>query len=92
MAYAFDADYGVQMENLCVNRVFRDRTYSTPTTDAIFFRFRMRKHEILTLHEELSSKLKSPQSRKGALSVLLHLKIAIRFYASGSFLDVVGDM
>ena len=95
MAFPFYDGYAAQSEkSFRKQRVFRDRTNPLEAYDdrEFFDRFRIRKEEMLTLHEELKSKLEYPQPRKGALPAILQLVIAVRFYACGSFLGVIGDI
>ena len=98
MAITFDADYSYRVQtdrSPRKQRVFRIRTNPLDAYgehDFFLIRLRMRKAQILTLHEAPRSKLEYPQTRKGVLPALLQLIIAKRIYACGYVLGVLGDM
>ena len=77
-----------------VRRQRQYRVHESPLTELheqdFFRRYRFSKH-FRTLLDLFADDLKHPTARSCALSPELQLCIALRFYASGSFLEVIGD-
>ncbi|XP_062587653.1 putative nuclease HARBI1 [Saccostrea cucullata] len=80
--------------NLRRQRIFRDRNNPLdymPDAD-IIDRFRLPRHLILRLCAELNANLAHATSRSHALPTSLQIMVALRFYASGNFQTVTGDL
>ncbi|XP_062592632.1 putative nuclease HARBI1 [Saccostrea cucullata] len=80
--------------NLRRQRIFRDRNNPLdymPDAD-IIDRFRLQRHFILRLCAELNANLAHATSRSHALPTSLQIMVALRFYASGNFQTVTGDL
>ncbi|XP_061186799.1 putative nuclease HARBI1 [Saccostrea echinata] len=80
--------------NLRRERVFRDRNNPLDyMTDAdIIDKFRLPRHLILSLCVELNAHLAPDTRRSHALLPPLQIMVALRFYASGNFQTVTGDL
>ena len=80
-------------KNLKRNRVFRDRKNpleSTMYDDVeLYAKFRFRRHDILTIIDELRDDLECPDTRQGPLPATLQVIVALRMYAS-LFLELGG--
>ncbi|KAL2085042.1 hypothetical protein ACEWY4_020560 [Coilia grayii] len=74
-------------------RVFRDRNnpLEVYNDDEIISRFRLTREAILRLTDELEDVLGPTTARSHSIPALLQLCTALRFYATGSFLNTVGD-
>ena len=73
-------------------RIFRERENPLDLPDVDFYsRFRMTKQKFFDLHNLLEQRLTHPTRRNKALPSTLQLLAALRFLASGSFEEVVGD-
>ncbi|XP_060759492.1 putative nuclease HARBI1 [Neoarius graeffei] len=74
-------------------RVFRDRTnpLEVYNDDEIISRFRLTREAILRLTDELGEVLGPTTERSHSIPALLQVCTALRFYATGSFLNTVGD-
>ena len=74
-------------------RIFRDRTNPLDLYDDVdlMSRFRFRRADILDLCDIIDDDIDHPLPRQGSLPSVMQLMIALRFYASGSFQEVVGD-
>ena len=79
--------------NLKRNRVFRDRKNpleSTMYDDVeLYAKFRFRRHDILTIADEMRDDLECPDTRQGPLPATLQVIVALRMYAS-LFLELGG--
>ena len=75
-------------------RVFRDRTHPLEeyNDELVYKRFRFHRQFIFGLAEELRQDVEFALPRKGALTPVLQVCLALRFYATGSFQSVVGDL
>lgn len=75
-------------------RIFRDRTQPLDLydDDELFRRFRFPRMELLAVIDRYSNDLQPFATRKGSLPPSLQIMIALRFYATGSFQEVVGDI
>ena len=80
--------------NLQRERVFRDRTNPLEIYDDIELhaRFRFRRIHILSIVDEVWDAIEYPVTRQGSLSGLLQVLIALRFFATGCFQNLVGEM
>lgn len=76
------------------NRVFRDRTHPLEVFDDIevYRKFRFRREDIIELTDELTNDIAYGLQRKGALTPVLQVLLSLRFYATGTFQDVVAEM
>lgn len=76
-----------------IPRLFRDRTnpldYMTDTQ--IVHNYRLDRESIYELCHELEAELARPTRRVHALPVSLQVMIALRYLASGSYMNVIGD-
>jgi DNA-directed RNA polymerase specialized sigma subunit len=72
---------------------FRDRTnpldYMTDTQ--ILHNYRLDRESIYELCHELEAELARPTRRVHALPVSLQIMIALRYFASGSYMNAIGD-
>ena len=77
--------------NLKRNRVFRDRRNPLDMYDDVelYDKFRIRRHDILTIVDELRDDLEYPDTRQGPLPATLQVVVALRMYAS-LFLELGG--
>ena len=75
------------------NRIFRDRTnpFDVFTDDEIFRKFRFHRQEIIVITDSIAGEIEI-SSRRGTLPPLFQVLISLRFYASGSFQDMVGEL
>lgn len=82
-----------QRRQLGWNRIFRDRTNPFDKFDDVelFTKFRFRRHDILAITDDLHVDIDIP-TRKGSLTPLLQVMVALRFYACGCFQDVCGEL
>ena len=55
-------------------------------------RYRFERHIIYELVDELDDQLEYGMQRKGCLTPLLQVCIGLRFYATGSYQTVIGDL
>lgn len=76
------------------DRIFRDRDnpLDYETEEAIVGKYRLPRHIIIQLCQQFEYELKRPTLRSCALPVSLQIMVALRFFATGSFQDVVGDI
>lgn len=79
--------------NLRRNRIFRDRSNPFDKFDDVelFRKFRFRRMDIIAITDSIQDELAHP-NRRGALTPLLQVLVALRFYASGTFQDVCGEL
>ncbi|XP_060579040.1 putative nuclease HARBI1, partial [Ruditapes philippinarum] len=84
---AFDLLYNVNQRK---KRVFRFKSYDY-TEDEIMQRFRFSPEGIDYISKILDPYLRRDTQRNRALSVQTQVQIALRYFASGSHLRVVGD-
>ena len=74
-------------------RVFRDRTHPLEKyNDLVYKKFRFHRQFIFELAEEESQDIEFSLLRKGSLTPVLQMCLALRFYATGSFQSVVGEL
>lgn len=75
-------------------RVFRDIINPLDYMDDcdILEKFRLPRHVIFDLCNELNDRLEHPTKRSHALPTSLQVMVALRFYASGSFQAVCADL
>jgi hypothetical protein len=75
------------------HRIFRDRLnpLDSLTDEELITTYRLNRAAILHLCDELNDELKWPSNKSGALPVELQILTALRFYATGSFQNVIGD-
>lgn len=83
----------IAQRNLRRERVFRDRTnpFDVYSDDELYQRFRFPRNIILTIVDLVSDDLAHPTVRNMSLPPLLQVLIGLRYYASGSYLRVIGD-
>ena len=76
------------------DRVFRDRTHPLELYDDmdLIKRYRMPRHCLLNLIDVLSEDLKPPTMRSHSIPATLQVLAALRYYATGSFQQVVADL
>ena len=84
------------VENGCAmrrERVFRDWENPFESSDYIdlYTRYRFRRHEILQILEEIKPEIKHRTNRNCAVTPENQILLALRFYATGSFQNLVGD-
>ncbi|CAC5360910.1 HARBI1 [Mytilus coruscus] len=73
-------------------RIYREFLGAEPYTESEFqARYRFSKESIQILTNLLNDDLKRPTHRSHAIPVETQIKIALRYYASGSFMQVIGD-
>ena len=75
-------------------RVFRDRTYPLEEydDDLVYKKFRFHRQFIFELAEEVSQGIEFSVPRKGSLTSVLQVWLALSFYATGSFQSVLGEL
>ena len=75
-------------------RVFRDRTHPLESCNdrQVLKKFRFPRHVIFQLSDELKNDIEYPMPRKGSLSPVLQVCLTLRYYATGSFQSVLGDL
>ncbi|XP_050726940.1 putative nuclease HARBI1 [Eriocheir sinensis] len=82
----------VEHYSLRRERVFRDRLNPLDISDDLLLtHYRLPRHEILQLCEEIGPHIHRPTNRAQAIPVHTQVLVALRFYASGKFQNVVGD-
>ena len=76
------------------DRIFRDRDnpLDYETEEAIVSKYRLPRHIIIQLCQQFEHELQRPTLRSCALTVSLQIMVALRFFATGSFQAVVGDI
>ena len=74
-------------------RVFRDRTHPLDMYDdeEIRRRYRLTRQLIMSLHDIIGPGLEPDTNRNHAVPAILQLFTALRYYATGTFQNVVGD-
>lgn len=87
----FDEGYVRAMRR---ERVIRDRRNPLDIYDDVelYDRFRFRRNELLEIMDELAPHVEHTSLKNNALPCELQILIALRFFASGSFQNEVGDM
>ena len=85
--------YGYRRRQIRRNRIFRDRTNPFDEFDDVelYKKFRFRREDIITITAEIADDIEHV-NRQGSLPTLLQVLTALRFYATGSFQDVCGEM
>lgn len=75
-------------------RIFRDRTNPLEIYDdeKVLKRFRLPRVVIYELTNEVMEELQYTLPRKGCLSAVMQVCLALRYYASGSYQQIVGDL
>lgn len=83
-----------QRRLLRIHRVFRDRTHPLEEFNdvKVFKKFRFHRQAILDLCDSVQDDLEYVLPRKGSLTPVLQVLLALRFYATGAFQDVVADL
>ena len=78
---------------LRMNRIFRDRTHPFEAFDdeKLFRKFRFRRHDIIGITDDIERDI-NIANRSGSLTPLLQVLVTLRYYASGSFQDVCGEL
>lgn len=76
------------------DRIFRDRDnpLGYETEEAIVSKYRLSRRIIIQLCQQFEYELKPLTLRSCALPVSLQIMVALRFFATGSFQAVVGDI
>ena len=76
------------------NQIFRDRTHPLEVFDdtEVFRKFRLPRQAILDLTDSVSDELQYYFRRPRSLTPVLQVCVALRFYATGTFQDVVGEL
>ena len=74
--------------------MFRDRTHPLEeyNDDLVYKTFRFHWQFIFELAEEVTQDVEFSWPRKGTLTPVLQVCLALRFYATGSFQSVVGEL
>ena len=77
-----------------VPRVFRDRLNPLEVFRSAQFRkkFRFWPHQILEILDEIRDDIEPDTQRSHAITALIKLCATLRFFACGTYLDVVGDV
>ena len=74
-------------------RVFRDRTHPLEKyNDLVYKKFRFHRQFIFELAEEESQDIEFSLPRKGSITPVLQVCLALHFSATGSFQNVVGEL
>ncbi|XP_050705937.1 putative nuclease HARBI1 [Eriocheir sinensis] len=85
--------WALEHDRLRRERVFRDRLNPLEVSDDLLLHYyRLPRHEILQLCEEIGPHIHRPTSRTRAIPIHTQILVALRFYASGTFQNVVGDV
>ena len=76
------------------NRIFRDRTHPLEiyNDEQIYTKFRFYRHLILQLTDEVRNEIEFVLSRKGSLTPILQVLLTLRFYATGTLQNVIGEL
>ena len=76
------------------NRIFRDRKHPLEiyNDEQIYTKFRFYRHLILQLTDEVRNEIEFVLSRKGSLTPILQVLLTLRFYATGTLQNVIGDL
>ena len=79
--------------NVRRNRVFRDRKNPLDMYDDVelYEKFTFRRHDIVTIVDELLDDLEYPDKRQGSLPATLQAIVALWVYATGCFQNLVAD-
>ena len=74
-------------------RIFRDRTHPLEVYDDVelVHRYRFRRADIFWLVDEFEGELEYDCARRGGLSPLMQVMVALRIFAAGAFQLVVAD-
>ena len=85
--------WAMEHNRLRRERVFRDRLNPLDVSDEHLLRYyRLPRQEILQLCDELEPQLARLTHRTSAIPVHTQVMLALRFFASGSFQSVLGDL
>ena len=78
------------------NRISRDRTHPLGleiyNDEQIYTKFRFYRHLILQLTDEVGNEMEFVLSRKGSLTPILQVLLTLRFYATGTLQNVIGEL
>ena len=76
------------------NRIFRDRTnpLDVYNDDEIYKKFRFHRQAILDLTDGVQQHIEHLLARQGSLTPVLQVLVTLRFYATGTFQNVVGEL
>ena len=69
----------------------RENPLDTLNNEELYSRYRFRRQELFELAQELSPDIKSPTGRNAAISPTNQVLLALRFYATGAFQNLIGD-
>ena len=74
-------------------RLFRDRSNPLDflSDEQVIKRYRLDRDSIFDLCDDFKNQLERPTNRSSSLPVSLQIMITLRYYASGSYLNVIGD-
>jgi len=94
MAHLLIIAAGLNQRKLPKPRVFRDRTQPLDSLDddELISRYRLNRQCIVDLCDLLASDLERCTNRSSALSVSTQVLVALRYFATGSFQRVDGDL
>ena len=78
---------------LRMNGIFRDRShpFEAFNDEKLFRKFRFRRQDIIAITDDIERYI-NIANRSGSLSPLLQVLATLRYHASGSFLDVCGEL
>ena len=83
-------------DNLLIrrNHIIRDRTHPLELFNdlEVFKKFRFRREDIFAITDEVNAYLECGSHRGGGLAPILQVLVTLRFYAIGTFQDVVGEL
>ena len=79
--------------NVRRKRIFRDRKNPLDMYNDVelYDKFTFRRHDILTIVDELLDDLEYPDKRQGSLPATLQAIVALWLYATGCFQNLVAD-
>ena len=81
-----------QRRHLRRPRIFRDRTHPLDSySDEEIRRYRLTRKLIMELTDTIGPDLEPSTNRSHAVPAMLHIFAALRYYATGTFQNVVGD-
>ena len=75
------------------NRIFRDRTHPFETFDdeTVFKKFRFRRQDTVTTTDIIERDI-TASNRTGSLTPLLQVLVTLRYFDSGAFQDICGEL
>ena len=76
------------------NKIFRDRTnpLDVYNDDEIYKKFRFHRQAMLDLTDGVQQHIEHLLARQGLLTNVLQVFITLRFYVTGTFQNVLGDI